>query len=103
MPRGRYVIKVYVDQDQRLARDWKAALAEKDFVGQAEVESTWPEGYVPHWPFGTTHKEFAETLGIPFEASRGYKEAMYPEYLPKLRKMMAEMPAATAAAKPATK
>ena len=41
-------------------------------------------------------KEFAETLGIPFEATRGHKEAMYPEYLPKLRKLMREMPASTA-------
>ena len=56
----------------------------------AEEISSWPEGYVPHWPWGTKHTEFANTLGIPFEASRGLKEAMYPEYLPMLRKMMAE-------------
>ena len=64
----------------------------------ADEIASWPEGYVPHWPFGTRQTEFADTLGIPFEASRGQKEAMYPEYLPKLRKMMADMPA-----KPATK
>jgi hypothetical protein len=64
----------------------------------ADEIATWPEGYVPHWPFGTKPTEFSETLGIPFEASRGQKEAMYPEYLPKLRKMMAET-----AAKPATR
>lgn len=56
----------------------------------ADEITTWPDGYVPHWPLGTLHTEFAETLGIPFEASRGYREAMYPEYLPKLRKLMAE-------------
>jgi hypothetical protein len=50
--------------------------------------ATWPKGYVPAYPLGTKHKEFAETLGIPFEASQGYKEAMYPEYLPKLKKLM---------------
>ena len=48
-----------------------------------------PKGYVPHWPFGTEHREFADTLGIPYESTQGYKEAMYPEYLPKLRKLMA--------------
>jgi hypothetical protein len=63
--------------------------------------ATWPKGYVPAWPFGTEHKEFADTLGVPYESTQGYKEAAYPEYLPKLRKLMAEMPAAPASAKPA--
>jgi hypothetical protein len=62
--------------------------------------ATWPKGYVPAWPFGTEHHEFAETLGVPYESTQGYKEASYPEYLPKLRKLMAEMPATT---KPASK
>ena len=57
----------------------------------ADEIASWPEGYVPHWPLGTKQTEFAETLGIPYESSQGFKEAMYPEYLPKLRKMMAEM------------
>jgi hypothetical protein len=59
----------------------------------ADEIASWPEGYVPHWPLGTKQTEFAATLGIPYEASQGFKEAMYPEYLPKLRKMMAEMAA----------
>jgi hypothetical protein len=63
--------------------------------------ATWPKGYVPAWPFGTEHREFSETLGVPYESTQGYKEATYPEYLPKLRKLMAEMPAP--AAKPAAK
>src|SRR5207249_1558545 len=45
LPRGRYLVKVYVDQGGRLAGDWKATLGEADFVGQAEVESAWPDGY----------------------------------------------------------
>jgi hypothetical protein len=61
----------------------------------ADEIASWPEGYVPHWPLGTKQTEFAETLGIPYEASQGFKDAMYPEYLPKLRKMMAAMPAGT--------
>jgi hypothetical protein len=60
-----------------------------------EEVTSWPEGHVPSYPLGTVHRDFADTLGIPFEASRGYTEAMYPEYLPKLRKMMREMPAST--------
>jgi hypothetical protein len=50
--------------------------------------ASWPDGFVPHWPFGTEHKEFAETLGVPYESTQGHKEAMYPEYLAKLRQMM---------------
>ena len=65
----------------------------------ADEIASWPEGYVPHWPLGTKQTEFADTLGIPYEASQGFKEAMYPEYLPKLRKLMAQMPAKPAGTK----
>jgi len=65
----------------------------------ADEIASWPEGYVPHWPLGTKQTEFAETLGIPYEASQGFKEAMYPEYLAKLRKLMAQMPAKPAGTK----
>ena len=63
--------------------------------------ASWPDGFVPHWPFGAEHREFSETLGIPYEASQGYKEAMYPEYLPKLRRLMAEMQVKREAQRPA--
>jgi hypothetical protein len=42
---GRYLVKVYVDSDGRLAKDWKATLEKGDFAGQAEVTSRWPTGY----------------------------------------------------------
>jgi hypothetical protein len=45
LPRGKYRVKVYVDAKGRLADDWKAALGPDEYVGQAEVESAWPEGY----------------------------------------------------------
>ena len=54
--------------------------------------ASWPKGYVPHWPFGTEHREFAETLGVPYDSTQGYKDATYPEYLPKLRQMMKDLP-----------
>ncbi len=53
--------------------------------------ATWEEGYVPHYPFGHEPREFSELLGVPFESTQGYKEAMYPEYLPKLRQLMREL------------
>ncbi len=45
LPRGKYLVKVYVDSKGRLADDWKAQLGPDDYVGQAEVQSGWPEGY----------------------------------------------------------
>jgi len=45
LPGGRYLVKVYVDGNGRLAKDWKALLGEPDFVGQTEIRSNWPEGY----------------------------------------------------------
>lgn len=46
LPSGRYLLKVYVDADGRLAKDWKATLGETDYVGQVEIRgATWKEGY----------------------------------------------------------
>jgi hypothetical protein len=45
LPPGRYLVKVYVDVEGRLAKDWQATLGEADYVGQAEVTSRWPTGY----------------------------------------------------------
>ena len=45
LPAGRYLLKIYVDSKEQLKADWHAELGNADFVGQAEVESRWPEGY----------------------------------------------------------
>jgi hypothetical protein len=45
LPEGKYLVKVYVDADDRLAKDWTATLGEKDYVGSVEVQSNWPAGY----------------------------------------------------------
>jgi mono/diheme cytochrome c family protein len=45
LPKGRYLLKVYVDTQDRLANDWKAVLGNKDFAGQVEISSDWREGY----------------------------------------------------------
>jgi hypothetical protein len=44
-PRGRYLVKVYVDSSDKLAKDWTAELTDADYVGRAEVRSAWPTGY----------------------------------------------------------
>ena len=55
-----------------------------------------PRGVVPHWLPGDNSGlgDYAKYYKIPFEASRGGAEQMYPEYLPKLRQMMATFLAA---------
>ncbi len=46
-----------------------------------------PVGYVPSYPLGVTHPEFGERFNIPFEATRGGKESLYPEYQEKIKAM----------------
>jgi hypothetical protein len=62
-------------------------------------ETDVPRGWVPHWPIGTKQDEFARRHGLPFEATQGGKETLYPEYAEKLKQMLANLPrpAATAA------
>ena len=48
----------------------------------------WEKGYVPSYALGTEHREWAESLGMPYEASRGGLETLFPEYLPTLRDMV---------------
>ena len=45
LPAGRYVIRVYVDTQGRLEKDWKAALGKAEFAGEKEFDGRWPEGY----------------------------------------------------------
>ena len=46
-----------------------------------------PEGTVPHWLPGANAnlREFADWYGLPFEATRGGAETLYPEYRIKLK------------------
>ncbi len=45
LPPGRYLAKLYVDQNNKLEKDFTTDLGPEDFVGQVEVESSWPAGY----------------------------------------------------------
>ena len=45
LPSGRYLVKVYLDADERQAKDWTAEWTEANCVGQAEVRSVWSAGY----------------------------------------------------------
>jgi cyclase len=64
-----------------------------------------PRGFVPSYPMGTRHDEFAKRFGLPFEATRGGAETMYPEYARTLRPtagVAQGAKAATAASAPTT-
>jgi hypothetical protein len=45
LPPGRYLVKVHVDRDGRLAKDWKADWREEDCAGSAAFETRWQPGY----------------------------------------------------------
>jgi len=47
-----------------------------------------PLGWVPSYPLGVTHPEFAAHNGLPFGATRGGKESLYPEYQAKIQQML---------------
>lgn len=65
-----------------------------------EVEAR-PTGWVPSFPMGTRHDEFAKRFGLPFEATRGGAQTMYPEYMRTLRTGTAAATAAPVPADPA--
>ncbi len=55
-----------------------------------------PPGAIPHHLFGANDqlKAFGERHGIPFEATRGGAETMYPDYRKTLKQLMGPFPAA---------
>ena len=56
---------------------------------ETTVEVVRPPGVIPHMLPGKNDEliKYAITYGLPFEATRGYAEALYPEYLEKLKTM----------------
>jgi hypothetical protein len=45
LPGGKYLIRIHVDAQGRLERDWRSPLGKADLAGELEVDSRWPEGY----------------------------------------------------------
>jgi hypothetical protein len=45
LPPGKYLVKVYVDSAGKAKADWKAPLGADEYVGQAEFQARWAEGY----------------------------------------------------------
>jgi hypothetical protein len=49
-----------------------------------------PLGWVPFFPLGTKHTEFAEAHNLSFRATQGGKESLYPEYMERIRQFAEE-------------
>jgi len=60
-----------------------------------------PLGWVPFWPLGVHQTEFGEAHNIPFKATQGGKENLYPEYMLKIEQFRKEEATAREAAKAA--
>jgi hypothetical protein len=45
LPPGKYLVKVYVDSAGKAKQDWKAAPGADEYVGRAEFQARWAEGY----------------------------------------------------------
>ena len=60
-------------------------------IAQVEIAEELPDlklGDVPHYPLGTRHPEYGEANRLPFEATLGGSETLYPEYVERLKQMM---------------
>ena len=45
LPEGKYLLRVYLDGESKLLKDWKALLDDTDFAGLVEFPARWREGY----------------------------------------------------------
>lgn len=89
---------VYLDEpmvrtsefSQRLGQHVGAAIP-FETVDELGDKST---GWVPSWPIGTRHEEFANRFGLPFEVTRGGAETLYPEYQKTIEALRRQAPSA---------
>ncbi len=45
LPAGKYLVKVFVDSTNKAQKDWTARIGTEEFVGAAEFQGRWAEGY----------------------------------------------------------
>jgi hypothetical protein len=45
LPPGKYRLKVYVDVEDRLAKEYPYTLGEREFVGETTIDAAWPSDY----------------------------------------------------------
>jgi len=77
---------------------WNPGQRETPIV-QVEVAEELPglkPGDVPHYPLGFRQTDYADSNGLPYEATLGGRETIYPEYAETLQRMMREPKSAAA-------
>jgi hypothetical protein len=77
---------------------WNPAARENP-ITQVDIAEEVPwlrQGDVPHYPQGARHPEYADENKLPFEATLGGKETLYPEYAEKLKQLMKQEPNSSA-------
>src|SRR5215831_5149234 len=79
--------------------------AREGAINQVEIAEEIPglkQGDVPHYPLGATHPEYAQDNKLPFPATRGGRDTLYPEYVDTLKTMNpSAAPAVPAGSRPA--
>jgi len=82
---------IYLEEPMVRTSTWRWNPGQREQpIGQVEIAEELPDlklGDVPSYPLGTRHPEYAEANKLPFEATLGGKETLYPEYLEKLRQL----------------
>ena len=73
-----------------ITNPWRLTLSDGTVTHEASFQSVdelgdKPPGWVPFFPLGVKHPEFAESFALPFETTQGGLETRYPEYQVKLR------------------
>ncbi len=75
--------------------------AREGAINQVDIAEEVPglkQGDVPHYPLGSTHPEYAADNTLPFLATLGGRETLYPEYVETLKTMNPSAPPAVPAA-----
>ena len=73
------------------------ALTNRPAATRFEIVDEIPDlqkGYVASYALGTRHTDWSRFVGLPWEASRGGRQTLFPEYLPTLRQMVKDYQAA---------
>jgi hypothetical protein len=82
---------IYLEEPMVRTSTWRWNPGQREQpIGQVEIAEELPDlklGDVPSYPLGTRHPEYADANKLPFEATLGGKETLYPEYVEKLRQL----------------
>jgi|RhiMethySRZTD1v2_1073278.scaffolds.fasta_scaffold01240_6 cyclase len=85
---------IYLEEPMVRTSTWRWSPGQREgAIGQVEIAEELPDiklGDVPHYPLGTRHPEYADANGLPFDATLGGKDTIYPEYADTLKQLTRE-------------